>query len=151
MEKRALTEQERETVERVCKTHEYGIMLAVLYYLGLRRGEALGLMWGDFDWDSNIVSIKRDIDYVSGNKGNVDDLKTNAAYRDIPIDDDLRDLLYPNRGLEDAFLFCGKDKKPLCMATFLRHWMALMIECEFARQVIRKGTQKKRKIDLRFD
>lgn len=46
------------------QNHEHGLFLAVLYYLGLRRGEALGLQWGDFDFDEDLVHIQRDIDYV---------------------------------------------------------------------------------------
>ena len=42
-ERRALTDQEIENVLHTIQNHEHGLFLAVLYYLGLRRGEALGL------------------------------------------------------------------------------------------------------------
>ena len=39
-ERRALTDQETENVLHTIQNHEHGLFLAVLYYLGLRRGEA---------------------------------------------------------------------------------------------------------------
>lgn len=42
-ERRALTARETEDILITIKRHEHGLFLAVLYYLGLRRGEALGL------------------------------------------------------------------------------------------------------------
>ncbi len=62
-ERRALTDQETENVLETMKRHEHGLYLAVLYYLGLRRGEALGLQWGDFDFDEDLVHVQRDIDF----------------------------------------------------------------------------------------
>ena len=44
-------------------SHPHGLFLAVLYYLGLRRGEALGLQWSDIDFRENQVHVQRDIDY----------------------------------------------------------------------------------------
>jgi integrase len=45
-ERRALTAQETENMLITMHRHEHGLYLAILYYLGLRRGEALGLQWG---------------------------------------------------------------------------------------------------------
>jgi len=36
---------------------------------GMRRGEVLGLQWGDIDWNSNIIFVRRSI-YWAGWKGN---------------------------------------------------------------------------------
>ncbi len=63
-ERRALTDQETENVLHTIQNHEHGLFLAVLYYLGLRRGEALGLQWGDFNFDEDLVHVQRDIDYA---------------------------------------------------------------------------------------
>ena len=65
-EKRSLTLDERARVEAVCEAREDGLYLALLYYLGVRPGEARGLQWGDIDWDENIIHIQRDIDYKAG-------------------------------------------------------------------------------------
>ena len=48
-ERRALTDQETENVLHTIQNHEHGLFLAVLYYLGLRRGEALATLFADSD------------------------------------------------------------------------------------------------------
>ncbi len=82
--RRALTAAETKRFLETIQTHENGLFLGVLYYLGLRRGEALGLKWGDIDWDENTVHIERDIDYTNS-KAEEGDLKTQAAERYVPI------------------------------------------------------------------
>ena len=84
--RRALTEDETKRVLNVIKTHPDGLFLAVLYYLGLRRGEALGLRWGDFEGDQ--VHIQRDIDYSRSTAAD-DTLKTEAADRYVPVPPEL--------------------------------------------------------------
>ena len=91
-ERRALTDQETENVLHTIQHHEHGLFLAVLYYLGLRRGEALGLQWGDFDFEDDLVHIQRDIDYV-GSTAHDGDLKTAAADRYVPVPAELRAML----------------------------------------------------------
>ena len=43
--------------------HAAGILLAKVRGEYVRRGEALGLQWGDFDFDEDLVHIQRDIDF----------------------------------------------------------------------------------------
>ena len=43
--RRALTPEETQRVLETIRTHPEGLFLAILYYLGVRRGEALGLKW----------------------------------------------------------------------------------------------------------
>jgi integrase len=150
-EKRALTDDERIIVERVSKEHRHGALTAVMYYMGLRRGEALGLAWGDIDWRSDMVHIQRDIDYTYG--AIVDDLKSQAADRYIPIGKDLRTILEPlKKDDNNSFVFCSRVGKPLAAASFLRRWMSLMIACGFAVYTPRKPKGGKRiKTDVRFD
>ena len=62
--RRPLTDDETQSVLEVIDNHPEGLFLAVLYNLGLRRGEALGLKWGDFDFTENHVHIQRDLDYA---------------------------------------------------------------------------------------
>lgn len=123
--RRALTDEETAALLPLMDSTREGMYLAVLYYLGLRPGEARGLMWGDFIWDDDLVKIERDIDYSA--KGAVGDLKTSAAYRYVYIQPELRALLYPNRGLPNAFLFCGiHSGKPLTKSVAASIWLDLM-------------------------
>lgn len=155
VEKRAFTDEECAIIEKVIAKHEYGVFMAVLYYTGMRRGEALGLQWGDFDWKKGLISVRRDIDYADASgKGAVGPLKSDAAYREIPIEQELASKLKPICGVDGVFLFGEKENEPLNLSTFLRRWMSLMIDCGFAHPAKPPSPQKgkkPRKRDLRYD
>ncbi len=95
--RRALTQEETQCVLETIRTHPEGLFLAILYYLGVRRGEALGLRWGDFDFAADQVHIQRDIDFT-GSTAAEGDLKTDAADRFIPVPAELKQMLLPRRG-----------------------------------------------------
>lgn len=132
-ERRALTDEETEAVLRTIDEHPEGLFLAVLYYLGLRRGEALGLQWGDIDFDAGLVHIQRDIVYANG-KHFVSGLKTPAANRYIPMTDELQAMLLPRRGEADAWVFPAQDGGPMPESTLKRMWLRLMIHAGLVKE-----------------
>ena len=106
-EKLPLTIEQEDAVLDAASRNEYGLMIYLLYYLGLRRGEMLGLQWGDFDFNKKVVHIQRDIDFNSSGKSSVaviGDLKTERADRIVPLPDALISILSPLRGLPNTFL-----------------------------------------------
>ena len=124
--RRPLTDDETQRVLAVIDSHPEGLFLAVLYYLGLRRGEALGLKWGDFDFTEDQVHIQRDLDYA-GSSAQDGSLKTEAADRYIPIPPELKEKLLANKGANDEYVFQAKKGKPLPHASFKRMWNRLMV------------------------
>ena len=129
-QRRALTEAEAAAALSVGFTHPQGLLLLLLYFTGARRGEVLGLTWGDIDFDRHMLSIRRDVDFVTGGIGGV---KTPAAIREIPIPDPLYDRLCSLRGLPSAYVLPSKSGTFLCQATFKRLWkqlMAAMLEAD---------------------
>lgn len=145
-ERRALTDQETENVLHTIQNHEHGLFLAVLYYLGLRRGEALGLQWGDFDFDEDMVHIQRDIDYV-GSTAHDGALKTAAANRYIPVPQELRAMLSKVRGFPQQYVFHTEEGQPWPQSSFKRIWLSLMEAsyCVEEREVT-KATKRKNDI-----
>lgn len=135
-ERRALTPFETKSVLKTIETHEHGLLLAVLYYTGLRRGEALGLKWSDFDWNDNLVHVQRDIDYMTA-KPMEGELKTQAADRYVPIPPALRKLLLPRREFGECYVFHTKDGSPLPQSSFQRIWLSLMMDagCVVEREI----------------
>ena len=127
-ERRPLTKDETIRVLQTINTHPEGAFLAVLYYLGVRRGEALGLKWGDFEWDEEQVHIQRDIDFTD-TKSREDTLKTKASDRYIPVPKELKDLLFPHREGPDTFVFHNQYGAPLSQGTYKRMWARLMVSC----------------------
>ena len=111
-EKIALAIEQRERIEAVCRNNPRSIYLALMYYLGLRPGEARGLQWGDIDWQKNTVHIQRDIDYKDG--GKVGEVKTQKSKRIVPLPDALRAILSGLRGMPDLFLSCAERRVAHC-------------------------------------
>ena len=127
-EKRALTDDETARIKATIRRHPDGLLLAVLYYLVVRRGEALGLQWSDFDDNLEKVHIQRDIDYAGGtHEGR---LKTKAADRFAPVPNELRLLLEKYRKTGNAYLFPNKNGEPLSLNSFRRIWCGLMLDAD---------------------
>lgn len=117
--KRAFTPDEAAIVERLCVEHERGLMIAMLYYTGMRNGEARGLKWGDVDWGKGRLHVVRDIDDVVHEEG---DLKTPGSERWIPIAPPLMDILKSARGMPRAYILPGKNNGPMTYGEIWYHW-----------------------------
>ena len=132
-EKRALTDEERVRVIAQFSQHEHGMYLAVMFYTGMRPGEVRGLKWGDVDFAAGLIHVQRDIDFAAGGKEGK--LKTAAAERYIPISDDLLGMLLAARGTPNAYIFPGKNGKPLAASTAGRMWLELMEACDMVEPI----------------
>lgn len=90
---------------------EFRCMLYLFITTGLRRGELLGLQWGDMDFDNLTIEIKRNVTYTKRNGIVVDTPKTENSERTIPILSALAELLkryklqYHPFGKSNAFVF----------------------------------------------
>lgn len=121
--RRALSAQESSAVLKVIDTHPNGLLLAILYYTGLRRGEALGLRWSDIDFINRALHVERDIDFVTGKVGVV---KTDTSVRNVPIPDELMALFQKNRKIGNGYIICApKTGEYWSQATFVRRWRQL--------------------------
>ena len=126
-EKTILSADQRRAVERVCASGPRAVYLALMYYLGLRPGEARGLMWGDIDFDARTLHIQRDIDYKAG--GRAGQLKTPKSNRVIPLPEALSAILSGFRGLPTTFVVQGAKGGALSKVSAERLWCELMIAC----------------------
>lgn len=117
-------------------TWELAFMLLLLY--GLRRGEVLGLRWGDVDFGHEQLRIRQQI-HRSGDHLQAGPLKTHAAKRDLPMLNVVRCLLRdaamrrPGAVSEDALVFSSEAGSPLEASVLVRSFQRL---CE--RQSLRK-------------
>lgn len=75
--------------------------LAVLLPLlcGLRRGEVLGLQWGDVDMAAGMLHIRRQLVLLDDGKTMLTPPKSEAGIRDVPIPGLLRPLISSQRQL----------------------------------------------------
>lgn len=104
------------------------LLLMCLYYLGLRRGEALGLQWADINFKEATVHIQRDIDFAEDQKGLDDDVKSEDSDRVIPIPPALLQELLRCRGIGQAYVIeAPRTKTHWSKSTYDRRWLALMV------------------------
>lgn len=141
-EKVALTADQRAALERTCREQPGGQYLALLYYLGVRPGEARGLRWEDIDWEAGRVSVLRDIDYKD--HGRAGELKTRKSRRVLPLPAPLRAILQPLRGLPACYIASGESPdRPLAKTSGERLWVELMVSAGLACQLT--DAEKKRR------
>jgi integrase len=84
--RRSLTDDERALLLRTCEVHRCGLWIKTLLSTGIRPGESAALTTGDFDFNSKLLTINKDIESGSGK---LSDPKTKAGFRKVPIPDDL--------------------------------------------------------------
>ena len=62
-------------------------MFEMLYYCGLRRGEARGLQWSDIDWNNKLVSITKQANSVKDSQKyyELTPPKTSKSIRTLPL------------------------------------------------------------------
>ena len=98
------------------------LLLAVLLYTGMRRGEAIGLRWEDIDWKRRLIAIERAVTYQN-NRPVIGEPKSEAGKRQVPLDDRLADVLKPHRQLNGFIL--GEGVRPLTEKQFTRTWQRM--------------------------
>ena len=82
---------------KAAKGTEMELIIDMELCLGLRRGELLGLQWGDIDWDNNQIHIVRNRVIVDG-KAIVKEPKTQASIRVLDAPEMLMEKLRHHRG-----------------------------------------------------
>lgn len=121
--RRALTDAETKAVLKVADKHPDGMILKVLYYTGMRLGEACGLQWQDIDFKARTISVRRDVDFKAGCIG---DVKTKYSIRDIPMPSKLFEAIFPLRGLGGAFVLPAPSGEHWRNTPLSRVWLELM-------------------------
>ena len=64
---------------------DFRCMLNLLITTGIRRGELMGLQWGDFDFDRYVISVNRNVTYTPDSGIVVSTPKTECSLRQIPL------------------------------------------------------------------
>lgn len=90
---RSVTPFERKHILKVAEWHHAGLWVLTQMYCGLRPSEVNNLNWNNIDFKEKLIHVKKS--------------KTNAGIRDVPIPDDLLNLL--------------KEEKAKAQTTFVFH------------------------------
>ena len=73
--------------------YDYSVMVRMLIYSGLRRGELLGLEWSDLNVQTGCISVERSLLYSPERGVFVDDTKTDGSHRILRLPKSALDLL----------------------------------------------------------
>lgn len=84
-EKRPLNDIEKDAFKKVVLSDRDRAFLNIIYYCGLRKGEALALSIFDFDFDKNYVSINKDVIFVNNNPEIKRIPKSEYGIRKVPL------------------------------------------------------------------
>lgn len=71
----------------------YNVLFNVLFYTGIRKGEALALQWKDIDLIEHTITIEKTACKVSGKGQIVKKPKTKSSHRVVYMNDSLNDIL----------------------------------------------------------
>ena len=77
-----------------------------ILYSGLRKGEAVALQWKDIDFEHNTISVSKSA-YTVGNVTHIQEPKTEAGVRIVPLLAPLKAKLKPKAGEKFVFSLDG--------------------------------------------
>lgn len=79
--RRSMTQHETDVFMKAVEGSDIEMLCKIMYYCGLRPGEALALTWNDIDLNSNTISINKALK----KDGTIGPTKTSAGKRRVPI------------------------------------------------------------------
>lgn len=71
----------------------YFVYFRLLAYTGMRKGESLALKWSDIDFETNTISITRNVTTGLNNRPYISNGKTANSVRRIPVDSETMNYL----------------------------------------------------------
>jgi len=114
-----LTKSQQEELMSAEMDSRAKLFCALCLYAGLRREEALGIMWGDINPIDNEITVRRAITFMSNQPNPDTSLKTKAANRTIPILSPLKTILEATPK-ESLFLITDTRGKEVTLTSFRR-------------------------------
>ena len=122
-ERRPLTDLEKEAVKKADFTLQEKSFVMILFYFGLRRGEALALTKSDIDLKKKTLTVNKAVVFDKNTPIVKTGAKSNAGNRVIPIPAhavaSLRDFL---KAVDTFYLFPGKSFETLSKSQYVKMW-----------------------------
>lgn len=116
------------------------VFVMIGLYAGLRREEILGLKWDCVFLDVEVpyLSVKRAWHTEHNRPVILDELKTKAAYRDVPLPDCLTECLREAKAnSKSEFVVANRDGGPLTYTQFVRVWKYITTRSTKERTYVR--------------
>ena len=110
---------------RGCRIHS---AVVLMLGLGLRREEALALMWSDINWATHQVQISRTNVFLGNSNTVSSNMKSAAAYRTIPmapwVESELKSIMHTSKSV---YICPAADGKPMSPGSFRSAWKAITV------------------------
>jgi len=122
-EKVTLTAKESQILLDKVKNTRARTFLLIALHTGMRRGEILGLQWGDIDFKEGVIHVQHNA--VIGEKTTTvsEDLKTRAAKRNLPLSEDLDAWLSERKKTSHSqYVIAMENHKPLTKSSYRSMW-----------------------------
>ena len=143
--KRALTDYELKAIRNAEFTAKERAFIDVLYYLGVRRGEALALRKNSFDFNKGMVHIENAISF-NNNTSSLGDTKTFAGNRYIDLIDPFKTTIKAYIDSIDTFYLFPTSKGSMpTESSFDRMWEQIMLKINAAAGGKQHYDNKKKK------
>ena len=101
-----------------CLRDDDRMLMGLLLFTGMRRGEVLGLRWEHIDWLRKLIYVQQSVTYLN-NRPVVGETKSEAGNRVVPLHRELERILRPQRQL-GGFVIGGNE--PISEMSFKRTW-----------------------------
>lgn len=129
----------KQVLRAAAETPRMAARWSVALALGLRQGEALGLLWDRVDLDDGVVHVRQALSRQTGEGLILGPVKSRAGKRDIPLPPELLVQLRAHRTMQNAerlaagsqwheggFVFCSPFGKPIDPRADWRAWKDLL-------------------------
>ena len=120
-----LTDEQCDILLSATKGTRVWLFIVLLLYTGMRKGEALGLMWKDIDFKKDTIKISRSIVYLNENKDGIinNECKTKASHRTVPMITTLSDALKAEKKKSKSqYVFSMQNGSYLSEHSFRSMW-----------------------------
>lgn len=150
-EKRVLTDFELKCISKTEYTDKEKLFIDILYYTGIRRGEALALTLLDIDKKSHTIKINKSLD-IRENTSVIKEPKTKSGYREIPIPDLLfTELIQYISKHKTFYLFPMKNGEPSSRSSFRKMWNSIMKKTQCTAEVLAKKIAQDENVKIFYD
>ena len=108
-EVRVLSMEEQKIFLQYAKESVYQDFYIVALNTGMRLGEMRGLMWKDIDFQNKVIHVRRTMRYFHGKGTVLDTPKTATSVRDIPMLDEVYEVLRRHKKEQMEYRFMLGD------------------------------------------
>jgi integrase len=124
--RRALTDEESAALLKCASSRSDGLLVTLLYYTGLRPGEALGLQWKHINLEKKELRVDQQLHKTKDGMRVDRNLKTENSRRRVPLPDELVEALKRVRGMPDVYLFHTRTGRYYTETKMREQWKNLM-------------------------